>query len=403
MGVDTRSELTGVSGAARRLATAVRPGSAIITHSRVVDLGLRRAGAGLFLAASCQSTVGTIVARDVYGELFVFLIHPLFILLLATTAIGLLTTAWPTQSVVAACVVVAAFSVVATVFVHDESTGATNVVEPLVGHGAFGSAMSPRPAARAAAAGLIVIHRTALAVAGTGPITAHLGFALLELGLFGAALVGCAWCRRLALPLDAAEAALSQAAAADAVRDVANAAQRERARLLHDAVLLTLAMVGQAVVPDSPAVRERCEREARILRGNTAMWRRDVSLPAGLDSLVASFRGRGMDVAVHHGDRDAYPTEPRVVTALLRSVQEALTNVLHHSGEREAVVRVVAGPAGVSLTVSDRGRGFHPDGLPATGLGLRRSIMERLHDLGGAIEVSSTPGRGTTVVARWPG
>ncbi len=65
----------------------------------------------------------------------------------------------------------------------------------------------------------------------------------------------------------------------------------------------------------------------------------------------------------------------------------------------------------VWLRVSDSGRGFDPAAPPAagdggaddgdTGYGLR-SMAERAELVGGQLEVVSSPGRGTTVIARVP-
>jgi signal transduction histidine kinase len=54
----------------------------------------------------------------------------------------------------------------------------------------------------------------------------------------------------------------------------------------------------------------------------------------------------------------------------------------------------------ISFTVADDGEGFDPR-TAKRGVGLR-SMTERLEALGGAIEVRSAPGGGTTVAGRIP-
>jgi signal transduction histidine kinase len=51
--------------------------------------------------------------------------------------------------------------------------------------------------------------------------------------------------------------------------------------------------------------------------------------------------------------------------------------------------------------ISDDGRGFDADAVPADRLGLRVSIRERVDAVGGSASVRSTPGGGTVVVLEW--
>jgi protein-histidine pros-kinase len=53
------------------------------------------------------------------------------------------------------------------------------------------------------------------------------------------------------------------------------------------------------------------------------------------------------------------------------------------------------------LTVTDDGRGFDPAARTASGHGLR-TMRERALLCGGVLQVDSTPGHGTRVVARIP-
>ena len=87
---------------------------------------------------------------------------------------------------------------------------------------------------------------------------------------------------------------------------------------------------------------------------------------------------------------------------LFRVAQEALTNVARHAGTRAASVTLRQADGGLLLAVSDSGVGFDPAN-PREGcsLGLA-SMRERLHLVGGTLDVESSPGRGTTVVAWVP-
>jgi signal transduction histidine kinase len=88
------------------------------------------------------------------------------------------------------------------------------------------------------------------------------------------------------------------------------------------------------------------------------------------------------------------------------AVREALVNVATHAGTGQAWVDVnLAGPpaaGGVRVTIRDDGVGFDPSAVDPARLGLRRSITERVADLGGRASVRSQPGQGTVVNLYWP-
>jgi two-component system NarL family sensor kinase len=110
-------------------------------------------------------------------------------------------------------------------------------------------------------------------------------------------------------------------------------------------------------------------------------------------------------------DLDLPPAFPRlpqdVETALFRVVQEALINIHRHADSRSAAIRLnVRGPE-LILEIEDHGRGMSSEPLarlPAGGGGLGVGVAgmrERLQQLGGALDVESSP-HGTTVRARVP-
>ncbi|MDX1933112.1 MAG: sensor histidine kinase [Capsulimonadales bacterium] len=88
--------------------------------------------------------------------------------------------------------------------------------------------------------------------------------------------------------------------------------------------------------------------------------------------------------------------------AVLRIVQEALTNTVKHAAEaRQAEVRLARDRDKVTLTIADDGAGFDPDGAAGTGIGMH-SMRERAEGLGGTFTVDSKPGLGTTLTAILP-
>jgi signal transduction histidine kinase len=88
--------------------------------------------------------------------------------------------------------------------------------------------------------------------------------------------------------------------------------------------------------------------------------------------------------------------------AFYRITQEALQNVVKHSGARSAKVALRGTAKELSLTVTDSGCGFDAGSRQPGRLGLA-GMEERLRLLGGQLTVQSPPDGGTVVVAVVPG
>jgi signal transduction histidine kinase len=86
---------------------------------------------------------------------------------------------------------------------------------------------------------------------------------------------------------------------------------------------------------------------------------------------------------------------------LFRVAQEALSNVRKHSEATSVSVVVRSRRTFVELTVIDDGRGFDPRRLDTDRLGLA-GISERVRLLGGAVDIKTNPGSGTSVRATLP-
>jgi PAS domain S-box-containing protein len=99
---------------------------------------------------------------------------------------------------------------------------------------------------------------------------------------------------------------------------------------------------------------------------------------------------------------------PEAELTIFRVLQETLTNVHRHSGSPTAHIHLFVRNGSVSLEVKDEGKGIPPgilddsrrDLLGTLGVGLR-GINERLRQLGGEVEVTSSE-RGTSVRATVP-
>jgi signal transduction histidine kinase len=187
--------------------------------------------------------------------------------------------------------------------------------------------------------------------------------------------------------------------------------ERDHRSQMHDSVLATLTMVASgAVAADSPALRKDARRALAVIEvfSGNPLDDAPVDLLSRLEDLVAdvSRKPGTQDVDVklsapgRYGGRVEVPG--RVAAAFTGAVGEALRNVAHHSGASRAVVRVERRVESVTVTVTDRGRGFSTDGVPAARQGIRYSIVERMALVGGSATVMSRPGAGAEIVLRWP-
>ncbi len=92
---------------------------------------------------------------------------------------------------------------------------------------------------------------------------------------------------------------------------------------------------------------------------------------------------------------------PEIESTLFHIVQEAINNIKKHAQASEAKVIIRFLKKGIDISISDNGQGFELkariDEFPREGkLGLT-GIEERVQLLGGTLEVSTAPGKGTTL------
>jgi len=96
---------------------------------------------------------------------------------------------------------------------------------------------------------------------------------------------------------------------------------------------------------------------------------------------------------------------PEISIALFRIIQEALANIYRHAGASRATLSLDFTPDGARLVIEDDGRGFAPGTRSEPGIehghGLH-NIEERVRELGGHLELASTPGAGTRLTAIFP-
>lgn len=95
------------------------------------------------------------------------------------------------------------------------------------------------------------------------------------------------------------------------------------------------------------------------------------------------------------------PLDQLLKTYVYRIVQEALTNVIKHSGANRANVTVYSDFSNLHLQIEDNGTGFNPNRPTDTGNGLY-NMKERAILLNGKINIISSAGKGTKIVAEFP-
>jgi signal transduction histidine kinase len=220
------------------------------------------------------------------------------------------------------------------------------------------------------------------------------------------------------------EAERREALRGELLRQVVAAQEAERQRIareLHDATGQSLTALGLGLrgvatsLGEAPLpVRGKLRQLEQLAAGALDELRRliadlrpshldDLGLPAALRWYAREVNQRsGLDVQVELcGDQRPLPTQMKI--ALFRVAQEALTNVVKHSGAAHARVLLTYGGQDATLAVEDDGVGFDEaaqrPNRPAWGL---LGMRERAELLGGHFQVDSVPGQGTRVTVVIP-
>jgi signal transduction histidine kinase len=218
--------------------------------------------------------------------------------------------------------------------------------------------------------------------------------------------------------------ATAQSVAEDRTRDSIAAAERERgrwARELHDESLQSMAGVRVLL---SAARRADAEEVDRLLvqgienvDGAIAEMRRliadlrpttldELGLGAALEALAERLAASDVVEVEMNVDFDDHSSDGgvrlsrEIEDTVYRLVQESLNNVSRHGGTDRARVDVIEDGKMLRVRIADKGEGFDPR-VKTEGFGLT-GMRERVTLAGGTLEVQSSPGKGTTIVASVP-
>lgn len=173
-------------------------------------------------------------------------------------------------------------------------------------------------------------------------------------------------------------------------------ARDEVARVLHDTVLQTLALVErQSTDPVLAGAARDADRDLRSFLFAGPRSSGD-DLAARVRATVDRAR-RGHDTAVTINVLDdGCRVDEAGQEAIAWAVGEAVANALEHAAATAVVVYVETDDAGeVYASIHDDGIGFDPE--TAVGNGIEASIIGRVRAFGGDATIHSAPGHGTEV------
>lgn len=197
--------------------------------------------------------------------------------------------------------------------------------------------------------------------------------------------------------------------------------ERERRMLaeeLHDNLgqLLAVIKIKLTSMPDNGAptpirqIVELVEQADRAARSITQQLSppilKALGLAPALEWLADEIeRVYGIRVHVDLGECSRHLVD-EIQAVLYRSARELLINVAKHAGVRDASLTCLCSREELILVVSDAGCGFvvvpgHGELPGHESFGLR-SIRERIVNLGGRVDIDSSPGNGTTVTLSVP-
>ncbi|MDQ6674998.1 MAG: histidine kinase [Chloroflexota bacterium] len=180
--------------------------------------------------------------------------------------------------------------------------------------------------------------------------------------------------------------------------DLAVASERERlARELHDLLGRTLSLIAvkaelasRLSARGDPSADAELADVQRLARQAVRDVREAVAgdhTPSVDGELAAALRTAGIEVSIAN---TAVNIDPAHETTIAGALREAVTNVLKHSGARTCRITLDATDGPMVLEVEDDGRG---PGSGGTGTGLD-ALRDRIHSLGGALEIGPSDGRG---------
>ncbi len=277
------------------------------------------------------------------------------------------------------------------------------MVEAIVGISvvAFQYEWATRPVAGAALAALgavVYVLGDVLASPGHSPDLVPLVRMLIQVALSRAAYLIV---RALARAADRSAAVRAAARREMEVAAARRATEREYLATLHDTASATLLMVSQGDGRDWSWLPPRARQDLEAMSAVPGFETGSVDLAALLGCVPEGEGQTRVRLRTHIDGPLAIPSGPGL--AIFNGVREAVTNVARHAGVREAELSAWTEGDCAVVELSDAGRGFDPESVPARRRGISGSIIGRMHAVGGSASVTSHPDTGTRVQWRWHG
>jgi len=187
-----------------------------------------------------------------------------------------------------------------------------------------------------------------------------------------------------------------------------DAVERERQRidaLVHDQVLNTLLVAANAKTGQEQQAVATMAADA-ISSLESAVSDQELSSRVTTLGLYRSLRkaafraSQEIEVEILSAGLEEIPAE--IAQAVTQAALQAIDNAISHSMAERIQLRLGSSTfKGLIVEVRDNGKGFIPERLPKDRLGISTSIKARMDLVGGKAQVSSTPGKGTTVILSW--
>jgi signal transduction histidine kinase len=177
-------------------------------------------------------------------------------------------------------------------------------------------------------------------------------------------------------------------------------------------VMATLIVAGQARAPEVVNAAQKAAEEAlthlEVLLDEDDAEGAVVSVGELINRLRSATARYGPEIACHYSGQDPPGAIPLgAARALIQAATEAVRNSSLHAPAAPAVLTVTCGGAPatevseVSIYIVDKGPGFDTASIPSERLGVRVSIIQRMHEAGGEARITSSRVGGTLVRLRF--
>ena len=200
--------------------------------------------------------------------------------------------------------------------------------------------------------------------------------------------------------------------------EVQEAERRSLALELHDELgqLLSTTKMSLDIIPTlpKPAADEHLQRASALIGGMVSRVRHivldlrpnvldELGLLPALNWLFKNYQSQSGEPVtfIHSGLERRFPAQVEITA--YRIIQEALTNVMRHAGNKQVAISIQADDQQLNLKIVDFGAGFDPGVAHSRRVSSGLSGMrERANLLGGKMVIESAPGKGTCLTVRLP-